>query len=115
VKPSFAPELSYSVLARYGWTVGGGVMAIQTNLSYTDDFFYSLRNFDSTTVDNYTLVNARVSYAAADDKWEFAAFVDNVTDEEYTVTGFDISLFCGCSETTTGKPRWWGVSFKRNF
>ena len=115
VKPSFAPELTYNGLIRYGWELDKGSLALQTTFNYVDDFFYSLRNFDSTEITNYTLFNARLSYTSADEAWEVAAFVDNLTDEEYTVTGFDISLFCGCSETTTGTPRWWGVSLKHDF
>jgi iron complex outermembrane receptor protein len=112
VKPSFAPELSLSGLVRYAWEVDSGELATQLSFSYTDDFFYSLRNFDSTKVENYTLLNARVSYTSASEKWELAAFIDNITDEQYEVLGYDLSPFCGCSETTTGNPRWWGISYK---
>ena len=88
-------------------------MALQANASYTDSAFYTLRNYDSHEMDDYTLVNVRISYSA--DEWEFAAFVHNLTDEENEIMGFDISLFCGCSEIAVGEPRWWGVSARRNF
>ena len=115
VKPSFSPELTYDGLIRYAWPALGGELAAQASFSYSDSFYYSLRNFDSTELDSYTITNARVSYTSEDQDWELAAFVKNITDEEYAVTGFDISLFCGCSEITAGEPRWWGVSVRRNF
>ena len=39
-----------------------------------------------------------------------AAFVDNLTDEEYRVYAFDSSLFAGVVAAVYGKPRTWGVS-----
>jgi iron complex outermembrane receptor protein len=115
VEPSFAPSVTASSLVRYAWPAFGGELAVQGSASYTGDFYYSLRNFNSTKLDSYTLVNTRVSYTSENEEWVLAAFVNNATDEEYAVTGFDISLFCGCSEIATGQPRWWGVSLRRNF
>ena len=115
VEPSFAPALTANGLIRYAWDTMGGELAVQADISYTDDFYYSLRNFNSTELDGYTLSNARISYTTGSADWELAAFVKNLTDEEYAVTGFDISVFCGCSEIATGNPRWWGLSLRRNF
>jgi len=115
-EPSYVPPLQLSGLIRYAWPMGGGEMAVQADASYSDKTFYTLRNYDSHEMDDYTLANARFSYATGGDaNWEFAAFVNNLTDEENEVMGFDISLFCGCSETAVGEPRWWGVSARRNF
>jgi len=114
-EPSYVPPVQLSGLARYAWPVGGGEMAIQADASYSDSAFYTLRNYDSHKMDDYTLANARISYTSTDSNWEFAAFVKNLTDEANEVMGFDISLFCGCSEIAVGEPRWWGVSMQRNF
>jgi iron complex outermembrane receptor protein len=112
-EPSYVPPVQLSALVRYAWPMFGGEMAIQTDASYADNTYYTLRNYDSHEMDDYTLVNARVSYSIND--WELAAFVHNVTDEENEVMGFDISLFCGCSEIAVGEPQWWGFSARRNF
>lgn len=115
-EPSFAPALTYNGLIRYSWEIfSGDELAVQGSFSYTDDFFYTLRNYDSHKMEDYTLFNARLSYTSVDKGWEAAIFVENLTDEDYPVTGFDISLFCGCSEIAVGKPRWWGLSLRRNF
>ena len=115
VEPSYVPPLQLSGLARYHWPLAGGEMAVMANVSYADNTFYTLRNYDSHEMDSYTLVNARISYAGPDNRWEVAAFVNNLTDEQNEVMGFDISLFCGCSEIAVGEPRWWGVSAQFNF
>jgi iron complex outermembrane receptor protein len=114
-EPSYVPPVTLSALVRYGWQVGNGELAVQADAAYRDSTYYTLRNYDSHEMDDYTLVNARVAYTTADGDWELAAFVKNVTDEENEVMGFDISLFCGCSEIAVGEPRWWGVSARMNF
>ncbi|MBE9540040.1 MAG: TonB-dependent receptor [Proteobacteria bacterium] len=115
-EPSYVPPLQLSGLVRYAWPMGDAEMAVQADASYSDNAFYTLRNYDSHEMDDYTLVNARISYATGgDNNWEFAAFVNNLTDEENEVMGFDISLFCGCSEIAVGEPRWWGLSARKNF
>jgi iron complex outermembrane receptor protein len=113
-EPSYVPPLQVSGLARYAWDAFGGELALQAEFSYSDRFYYTLRNYTSHQLDSYTTGNLRLSYVTEDSKWEVDAFVENVTDEEYGIMGFDISLFCGCSEVAAGTPRWWGVSVRRN-
>ena len=112
-EPSYVPPVQLSGLVRYAWPMFGGEIAVQADASYADNTYYTLRNYDSHKMDDYTLVNARVSYTIND--WEVAAFMHNVTDEQNEVMGFDISLFCGCSEIAVGEPQWWGFSARRNF
>ena len=114
VEPSYAPPFQASGLLRYGWPVFGGELAVQVDFSYSDSSFLNLRNYDSHKLDSYILTNARLSYATEDESWEIATFVNNLTDEENEVMGFDISLFCGCSELSVGTPRWWGMQVRYN-
>ena len=114
-EPSYVPPFKLSGLMRYRWPMAGGEMAAMAIATYTGRSFYTLRNYDSHKMDSYTLINARISYTTPDHRWEFAAFVNNVTDEQNEVMGFDISLFCGCSEIAVGEPRWWGISAQFNF
>ena len=114
VEPSYAPPFQVSGLLRYGWPALGGELAVQADFSYSDASYLNLRNYDSHKLDNYTLTNARLSYVTDDEAWEIAVFIDNLTDEENEVMGFDISLFCGCSELSVGTPRWWGLQVRHN-
>jgi len=114
-EPSYVPPWKVNGLVRYHWPLAGGEMAVMANATYTDNSYYTLRNYDSHKMDSYTLVNARVSYTSPDNRWEIAAFVNNLTNEQNEVMGFDISLFCGCSEIAVGEPRWWGVSAQFSF
>jgi iron complex outermembrane receptor protein len=42
-------------------------------------------------------------------------FVNNLLKEHYTTVGFDLAGLCGCNEELYGKPRWWGISVRREF
>jgi iron complex outermembrane receptor protein len=112
VEPTFAPPLQIAAMLRYAWPALSGELSAQVNGSYTDSFFYNLRNFDSEQYDSYTLANLRFGYAPEGGNWEVAAFVKNVTDERYRTVGYNLATLCGCSEDGYGQPRWAGVTFK---
>ena len=115
VEPTYAPEFQVSALLRYQWQALGGTMAVQADVSYSDEFYYNLRNFDADKFDSYVLSNARVSWASSAKTWEVALVVRNITDERAGVQGFDLATLCGCNEVSYRAPRWYGVSARRNF
>jgi iron complex outermembrane receptor protein len=117
VEPAHTPELQFSGIGRYTWPqlFASGDFAVQLDASFTDDRFHNIRNFDAQNMDDYWLVNARVSWRSGDERWETAAFVNNVFDERYVITGFDLATLCGCAEEAWGRPRWFGVSVQHNW
>ena len=115
VDPAYAPEVQFAGIARYEWPAFGGRLAIQGDFTYSDSFFYNLRNFDSQEYDDYVFGNARISYLSRDDRWQASFFVENIGDERYGVMGFDLSTVCGCDQDYRGKPRWFGVNVRYNF
>jgi iron complex outermembrane receptor protein len=117
VQPAHTPEWQLSGIGRYVWpeAISGGDVSVQLDFSYTDDRFHNIRNFDAQRMDDYWLANARVSWLSGDDRWEATAFVNNITDERYIITGFDLATLCGCAEEAWGKPRWFGASLHYNW
>ncbi len=115
VQPTYAPELQATALVRYQWAGLGGILAVQGNISYSDEFYYNLRNFDADKFDSYVLSNARVSWANTQDTWDVALMVRNLTDERAGVQGFDLATLCGCNEVAYRAPRWYGLKVKRRF
>ena len=111
VEPAHTPELEFAALGRYTWTnvLAGGDIALQASVTYTDSRFHNIRNFDTQKMDDYTLVDARLSWMSSDGRWDVAIFGHNLTDEAYKVTGFDLATFCGCNEEAWGRPLWWGI------
>lgn len=117
VQPAHTPEWQLSGIGRYVWpdAISGGDVAVQLDFSYTDDRFHNIRNFDAQRMDDYWLANARVSWLSGDDRWEATVFVNNIADERYVITGFDLATLCGCAEEAWGKPRWYGASLRYNW
>ncbi|NIB40175.1 TonB-dependent receptor [Pseudomaricurvus alkylphenolicus] len=114
------PEWNLNGLVRYEWPVGAGMVAVQADFTYMDDHYFQLKNSPVGAEDAYTLSNARVSYTSEDDTWVVAAFVNNLTDEEYRTMVFDLAGTpaeggFGMAENYYGAPRWWGVSFSYNW
>jgi iron complex outermembrane recepter protein len=115
VKPTYAPELQVTALIRYEWVAMQGLMAIQGDISYSDEFYYNLRNFDADKFDSYVLSNARLRWASNSEHWEGALSVRNLTDERAGVQGFDLASLCGCNEVSYRAPRSYAVNVKYNF
>ncbi len=115
VDPTYSPEVQVTAMARYEWEALGGRLSVQGDVSYSDEYFYNLRNFDADKFDSYTMVNARVGWISADDHWEAALSIRNVTDERAGIQGFDLATLCGCNEVSYRAPRWYGANVKYSF
>ncbi len=78
-----------------------------------DDHFFQLKNSPVGQQDAYVISNVRVGYTTGN--WNVTAFVNNLTDEEYSQMVFDLAGTpagggFGMAEKFYGDPRWWGVS-----
>ncbi len=112
VDPVYAPEIQAAGLIRYEWPALGGMMNIQGDVSYSDEFFYNLRNFDADKYDSYTKVGARIGWMSEDRRWDISLNFRNLTDERIGIHGFDLATLCGCNEISFQPPRWYGISLK---
>jgi len=110
------PKLNLNGLLRYQWDLGDARVVAQLDATYMDDHYFQLKNSPVGKESAYTLSNARLSYASADESWRVELFVNNLTDEEYRTMAFDLAGEpsvggFGLVENYYGLPRWWGVSF----
>jgi iron complex outermembrane receptor protein len=110
-----APRFSGSALLRYEWPALGGRFGLQATASIVDHLYYDIQNVPVSFENGYTIANLRASYRPASERWELAAFVDNVTDEAYLSYTFDFTGLFGFNQQAYGKPRWAGISFRYNF
>ncbi|MFQ5636207.1 MAG: TonB-dependent receptor, partial [Gammaproteobacteria bacterium] len=115
VKPVYAPEAQVAGLLRYEWPVGRGKMNVQGDFTWSDKFYYNLRNFDADQFDSYTLVNAVVGWTSADEQWTVNLAGRNLTDEHAGIQGFDLATLCGCNEISFRAPRRYEVAVKYSF
>ncbi len=113
VKPTYAPELQITGLARYAFDALGGRLAVQGDISYSDEYYYNLRNFDADKFDSYVIANFQVSFEYED--WQAALAVRNLTDERAGVQGFDLATLCGCNEVAYRAPRYVSFGVRKGF
>jgi len=115
VNPTYAPEFQATALARYEWQALGGTMNIRGDVSYSDEYFYNLRNFDADKFAPYTMVNAGIGWASDDRGWSVNLDVRNITNERAGIQGFDLAVLCGCNEVSYQPPTWYGLSLRWAF
>ncbi|MFT5710933.1 MAG: iron complex outermembrane receptor protein [Halioglobus sp.] len=115
VKPTYAPELQATAMVRYSWSALGGELAVQGDVSYSDEFYYNLRNFDADKFDSYTMFNAMASWESSDQRWLATLAARNLTDERAGVQGFDLATLCGCNEVSYRAPRFVSVGMRYSF
>ena len=115
VDPTYAPELQMTGLVRYEWPVSSGTLAIQGDISYSDEYYYNLRNFDADKFDSYVILNSQLSWMSNDGLWQATLAVRNLTDERAGVQGFDLATLCGCNEVSYRDPRSFNIGIRREF
>ena len=106
----FAPKTTLNGLAKYSWPALGGNLSAQLDGSWRSRQTFNLVTTPVLEEPAYALLNARVGYAASDERWSAAIFVRNLTDEEYRTYSFDTSGDWGALEDVPGVGRWFGAS-----
>jgi iron complex outermembrane receptor protein len=110
-----APDVSFNGLGRYEWSMFGGKMSAQVDFTYVGDRSLNAIDHPALQADAYTVTNARLGYATSDRRWEGAVFVNNLADEDYFHTIFDISTLTGSLQRIPGAPRWFGAELRYNW
>lgn len=116
-EPSFTPDFQAAGLVRYRWPqpVFGGEVFAQADFNYASEFYDNIRNFAASEMPDYLIGNVRLGWTSPDQRWDAAAFVNNITDERYYTIGFDLSNATGSNSLVPGKPRWFGVTVRYHF
>lgn len=110
-----APRWTLNGLVNQSFEVGSGQMAVQWSFDFVDDRYASIENTPATFLKGSFVHNVRVSYTLEDEGLEFAAFVNNVSDVDRENFVFDLIATGGYLLKSYSKPRWWGVSIRKNF
>jgi|GEM_PF-48491 len=115
VDPVYAPDTQVAGLVRYEWGAGRGMMNVQGDFTWSESFFYNLRNFSADQFDSYTLINASVGWVSPEEHWAVSLAGRNLTDEHAGIQGFDLATLCGCNEISFRAPRRYEVNVKFTF
>jgi iron complex outermembrane receptor protein len=108
-----APEHTYNVALEYRLPVGSGFIIGQIDYNYRDNFFTNPNNLPINAVDSYDLMNARLGFETADNRWSVFAWARNLTDND-DITYAQRS-FLGLPRGTYMDPRMAGVTMQYQF
>ena len=115
----YAPDVQVNGMARYSWPVLNGTMAIQGDFNYQSKNSFTIFNDPATSIGDYIVGNARLSWTSADESWGAALFVKNIGDKEYITSisnnsGFP--PFIAHVQRFYARPRWVGgqISYRWN-
>lgn len=117
VRPTFTSkqhanlDLTYFVPAK----IFRGDLEFHGNVNYQSSFFHNLKNFTADELPGRTLVDATAAWSSANGGLRLAAYIKNITDRRYPTIGFDSAVNCGCSITSYGMPRTYGVIVSTKF
>jgi iron complex outermembrane receptor protein len=115
-RPPFVPEFNWSFGASYDFAMVNGSSVTPRIDVYGQSEICSSAISALSCSDSYTLLNARLEWTSPDAKWTVAAGGTNITDEEYYLNIFDLTLFGqNTVEAQPGRPAEWYLSFSRNF
>jgi iron complex outermembrane recepter protein len=121
---SFAPEWSGSLSTTFEQPVGNDLL-FRANLGvkYMSEYNTGSNLDPRKNQDAYSLVNARLGFGSASERWMIEAWAQNLTDEDYYQVAFDATLqgsSAGAVPTSTvdaflGAPRTYGVTARFKF
>ncbi len=106
-----APEFTANGLVRYQATEA---LSVQLDFTYQGEHFFDITNSNLSKEDAYAVFNARIGYQV-NDNLNLAAYVKNLTDEEYRVYTFDFTAPAGFNQQFFAPPRWVGVTANYSF
>jgi iron complex outermembrane recepter protein len=97
-----APKWSFNVTAGYGVPVGDGEVYAFTDWAYRSKVNFFLYTSEEFSDDHVLEGGLRIGYRT--DKWDFAAFARNITNDTSAVGGIDFNNLLGY----VNEPRIWG-------
>jgi iron complex outermembrane receptor protein len=104
-----APHLSGSIMLDYKIPLPSGALDLQANANYKGHIFFDVSNDPYTTQSGYWLENMRLAYTFSGGHWEAAAYVHNLSDQQYYTDKGDLTSPFGFIEANVGVPRTFGA------
>jgi iron complex outermembrane receptor protein len=109
-----APKNSYSLSAIFDHPLGSGSINARADYTYKDKAYQDIQNQDEAAIPSYDLLNLRLAYTFADQRWEVAAWLKNALDEEYLL--HNSVLNPGLAQLPVpAAPRTWGLTATLKF
>jgi iron complex outermembrane receptor protein len=109
------PENKVNLMAEYSLPLASGAeMAFRADYNWTDERVGTISD-PSLVIDSYDLLNTRVSYTSASDRYTIGAWVQNLTDEEVAGSYGGPGSAIGSNTGWRFNPRMYGADFTVRF
>jgi iron complex outermembrane receptor protein len=107
----------YSIGTQYEALLPNGSSIVpRVDFSYTGGFYTNAIPSAGSEVGGYHLLNARLTYKTADDKWEISANGSNLLNKIYYISVFDLtSVGAGADFALVAPPREWSIQVEHKF
>jgi iron complex outermembrane recepter protein len=104
-----APKFSAIMTAEYRYPFASGdALALSGALSYRSHQFFESNNNPLVAQGAYWLLDARLAYTTADNRWTVAVYGKNLTGTQYQNFASDLTSGLGFIEEVVGPPRFVG-------
>jgi len=110
-----SPEFSF--VGFVAWPLGGdwGALIPRVDWSFKDKIFFTQANIDVASQDALWLFNLRLTYKSPNDRFEISGWIENLTDQAYTLDVFNLARLNDTIVFAIGDPRTYGVTFRARF
>jgi iron complex outermembrane receptor protein len=110
-----SPEFTVSAGLEYRLQLGqAGELTLRGEVRYVSDVYFDQFETGALNQDGYALVNARLSFRSADERWSAALFGRNLTDATYYQSMVRVDQFFG-TVASFGAPRTYGIELGVRF
>jgi len=111
-----SPELSFIGFVQWPLPVGeAGVILPRFDWSFKDRVFFHQSNSQRLKQDPLWLLNFRVTYQSPSETFSVSGWIENLTDQAYTVDVFNLARLRSAILHAIGDPRTYGLTFRVNF
>ena len=112
-----SPELSFIGFVQWPLPLGedAGAIVPRFDWSFKDKVYFATSNTDYAKQKPLWLLNTRVTYQSPTETFSVSAWIENVTDQRYTVDVFNLARLRNAILHAIGEPRTYGVTFRVNF
>ncbi len=110
------PEWSFTLGGQYTAELGAmGRIVARADYSWQSETANDAINTASLIEDSYGILDLRADWHSEDDRFTLGAYIENVTDEEYIVSGNSDLQFTGFTVANISRGQEWGLRAKVNF
>jgi iron complex outermembrane receptor protein len=112
--PVQSPKVSTNVVLNYqsAHAVGDLLPFAQADYNYRTSIFFTLPNVAADSQSGYGLLGLRAGLKTMDSKWEWSAWVRNLTNKAYLVDAFGANSTFLADVHLEAEPRTFGINFR---